>query len=160
MNDSHWECAKLLADLYRGFHHVNGKIRRCGPNSIEFNTANHSMGSFDSNQMTRLVLLCHRASIRAEINPSGPQMLKIVLSKRSRAGMNHERHPTIDEAIRDFNNEFPPSGLPTMTPEEAVEIGLGDYSDEVTAEQIEIARKERGTPDLDDPRVKLIGKGL
>ena len=50
-------------------------------------------------------------------------------------------------------------GCPTMTPEEARELGLGDYSDEVTAEQIEQDRLDRCGVHPSSPRVKYLSKG-
>lgn len=50
-------------------------------------------------------------------------------------------------------------GCPTMTQEEARELGLGDYSDEITSEHIEQARKARGGVHPSSPRVKYLSKG-
>ena len=42
MTDAQWECYCLLADLYRGFHHMYGKAHPCGDNGITYNELRRS----------------------------------------------------------------------------------------------------------------------
>lgn len=100
MSDDQWVCACLLADLFRGFHHVQGVIRPFG-NGIEINSQNGNWAaSYDFDGLTRAVVMAHDRMIRFEIRPSGPGMLKLCLWKRhTREGRMNERHPTIEEAI-------------------------------------------------------------
>lgn len=102
MNDDQWECFLMLCDLYRGPHHVRGKVKACGVNGIEINTRLGSFSTFDFNDLTRAVIMAHDRLIRFEIMPSGPGLLKLQFHRRhQREGMMHERHPTIEEAIVD-----------------------------------------------------------
>jgi len=103
MTDDQWECYQMLADLFHGFHHVNGKLHDWG-DGIKLNTSQvGSFATFDFDGLTRLVLLAHERMIRAEIVPSGPGMLGIVLHKRhSREGRMYEQHPTIETAVARF----------------------------------------------------------
>ena len=99
MTDDQWRCWELLADLYRGFHHLQGKVKPAGPSGIEFNTANHSMATYDFDQLTRAVILAHERCIRFEITSSGPRMLRFYLHQRKRSGRAYERHPTIHQVL-------------------------------------------------------------
>lgn len=107
MDDAQWECACMLADLRGGFHHVNETIRRCGK-GIEVNLR-VNFATYDGNLLTRLVFMAHDRSIRADLGPSGPGMVKLTLHKRpKRIRSNNplreswERHPRIEEALADY----------------------------------------------------------
>jgi len=108
MSDDQWECTEMLADLVGGFHHVTGKIKPCGE-GIESSGYNFNLATYDFDGLTRLVLLAHDRCIRAEIRPSGPGMLKLALSKRTRRQGGHmwERHPDIENAIRNISTSWP-----------------------------------------------------
>jgi hypothetical protein len=99
MTDDQWECARMLADLFYGFHHIMGTIKPCG-SGIEINSRNGTWSTFDFDGLTRAVVLAHDRMIRFEIDRSGPGLLKIMLHKRhSREGRMQERHPALEEAI-------------------------------------------------------------
>ena len=100
MTDDQWECAKLLADLFGGFHHITTPIRAFG-SGIELNAHANHLATYDFDGLTRLVVLAHDRMVRAEIRPSGPRMLKFALWKRhTREGSMFERHPTMEDAVR------------------------------------------------------------
>lgn len=100
MTDNQWECAKMYADLVFGFHHIMGKIKPFGI-GIEINTTTARFATFDYDGLTRLVIMAHDRCIRAEFQPSGPGMIKVVLHKRHmREGQMHERHPTLEDHIK------------------------------------------------------------
>ncbi|MCK5344001.1 MAG: hypothetical protein KAR20_11385 [Candidatus Heimdallarchaeota archaeon] len=99
MSDDQWECYKLAADLFRGFHHLPRKIKPFGT-GIEMNPRG-SFSTYDFSHLTEMVLLCHERCIRGEILPSGPGRLKLVFHKRhAREGRMSERHPTIEEVLK------------------------------------------------------------
>lgn len=100
MTDDQYECYEMLADLFMGWHHINGKLHEWGT-GIKLNTSQTgSMASFDFDGLTRAIILAHDRMIRFAIVPSGPGMLGLELFKRhSRDGRMHERHPTIEDAI-------------------------------------------------------------
>jgi hypothetical protein len=103
MTDDQWECYEMLADLFRGFHHIHGKLHECGRGIALNTTQTGSFATFDFDGLTRAVLMAHERMIRFSIEPSGPGMLKLVLHKRhKREGMMSERHPTIEGAIERF----------------------------------------------------------
>jgi hypothetical protein len=99
MTDNQYECALMLADVFKGFHHVDGEIKPMG-SGLQVNLRKQWASTYDFDGLTRAVILAHDRMIRLEIAPSGPGMLKIILHKRhSREGEMHLRHPSMEEAI-------------------------------------------------------------
>ena len=103
MNDDQWSCAKFVADLFYGFHHVMGEFKPCG-SGIEVSVSNGNWAAtYDFDGLTRAVIMAHDQMVRFEIAPSGPRMLKLRLFQRhKREGRMSERHPTIEDAILSF----------------------------------------------------------
>ncbi|MBY3433074.1 hypothetical protein HFN89_02625 [Rhizobium laguerreae] len=101
MTDVQWECAKMLADLFYGFHHITGTIKPDGSGiKIGVERGNWA-ASFDYDGLTRAVVMAHDRMIRFEISPAGPERLKLHFHKRhQREGKMRERHPTIEEAVK------------------------------------------------------------
>ena len=101
MSDNQFECFVMICDLVGGEHHLCGKVKECGPNGIQINSSNYGWSTYDFNLLTNAVIMAHDRMIRFEISPSGPGLLKFSLHKRkSREGRMHERHPTIEDAIK------------------------------------------------------------
>lgn len=100
MSDKQWECMQFLGDLFYGFHHMDvERVRECGT-GIAYNTSHGCFATFDFSDLTRMVLMAHKRCIRAEIAPSGPCKLQIVLHKRNGTeGRMNERHPDLDGLI-------------------------------------------------------------
>lgn len=99
MTDDQWECAQMIRDLFRGFHHVSGKIK---PNrgGVEVSVYDERWAAtFDTDGLTRAVVMAHDRMIRFQIASSSPKRLKLYLDKRTREGDLYSRHPTIEEAI-------------------------------------------------------------
>lgn len=96
------EAENFFGELFYGKHHIPGDIKEFGY-GWQLNCRT-SLATTDYNNLTRLVLLCHRDAIRAEINPSGPGMIKICIWKRKREGTLINSHPTIEQAIESFKN--------------------------------------------------------
>ncbi len=104
MDDNQFECFLMLCSLFCGEHHIMGKIKESGE-GIVINCFNHGWATFDFSLLTRAVIMAHDRMIRFEISPSGPRMLKLHLHKRhAREGRMYERHPTIEDAIKDNRN--------------------------------------------------------
>jgi len=102
MTDAQYECWNFVCDLVYGEHHVCGDAKQYG-RGICINMRNTAFATFDFDYLTRLVFMAHDRCIRAEIQPSGPGMLKLVLNKRFyRDGEMYERHPTIETALEKF----------------------------------------------------------
>jgi hypothetical protein len=102
------ECYALLCDLMCGEHHVHD-IYQFGE-GIQMPLLSHVLSTFDFSHLTKLVFLAHDRCIRAAVTPFGANKLAIVLHKRhAREGKMHERHPTIDEALNCYRENFPAS---------------------------------------------------
>lgn len=93
----------FFGKLYRGTHHIPGKIKEHGYGfAIE---DPYGMATFDSNRLTRFVILCHDECIRGEIKPSSPRSMKVCIWKRQgREGSMPERHPSIETAIESMRS--------------------------------------------------------
>lgn len=59
----------------------------------------HNMATWDFQQLTSFVFLCHDARIRGDISPGGPRLLSIALHQRTAAGGIATRHPNLAEAV-------------------------------------------------------------
>lgn len=92
------ECYELLCGLVCGEHHLTSPVYAWSGAGIRY--AHYGeLATFDFDKLTRLVVMAHDRCIRATVMASGPRMVGIGLSKRSREGCFAERHPTMEEAI-------------------------------------------------------------
>jgi hypothetical protein len=105
MTDDQWECAKMLADLFYGFHHIDGNIKpdRKGI-KIGVPEGNWAM-SYDYDGLTRAIVMAHDRSIRFRISPAGVDRLKLHFEKRhQREGKMTDSHPTLETAVERIRN--------------------------------------------------------
>lgn len=77
------------------------------PKQIIFSWEGNGFGTWDYLNMTTFTLLCHKARIRGYIGPCNQRYLKIFLSERSDQGCSATRHPSLDQALADFNRWYP-----------------------------------------------------
>jgi hypothetical protein len=68
----------------------------------------HDLSTFDYNQLTSLVFLCHEARIRCSVAPAGPKLLRLSFWQREPDGSMAKRHPNLDEAVAAFRGYLPP----------------------------------------------------
>lgn len=67
---------------------------------IRFTVCTSGLATYDSDELTNLVLLAHRECIRISISAAAPKYLYIEMHPRtSRDGSMFQRHPTIETAI-------------------------------------------------------------
>ena len=92
------EATEFFSELYGGKHHIpRGGLHDFGCGW----SVNHygDLSTFDFDELTCLVFLCHDRAIRAEVMCSGPRMVKISIWKRKREGdirqapSNHRTSP-------------------------------------------------------------------
>ncbi len=97
--------ADLLGYWVTGIYHLDGIEKRdwSSCDMIEI-TVRTELSTFDYRNLTTLVLLAHRMAIRVAIIPAG-RVLKIRFSERQRTGSVFDRHPTIEEAIAEFDSD-------------------------------------------------------
>jgi hypothetical protein len=65
------------------------------------------LATWDFDQLTRLVLLCHVARIRCCIEGCGPNMIRFYFSPRVDTGDIAVRHPDISEMLDRFREYLP-----------------------------------------------------
>lgn len=107
MSDDQFECAKMLRDLFGGWHHLHNPIRPYG-DGVEYNTSPSWFSTFDFNLLTRYVFLAHDRCIRASLGSSGPRLIKLILHRRhKREGRLMEYHPTLEEAAQTYRSREP-----------------------------------------------------
>lgn len=94
--------ADLLGQLTRGIYHISpNAIAKCqwdDPRMIEIVLPSYDFATFDFCTLTTLVVLCHDAAIRCQINGCGFNYLRLQFSQRARTGNFSERHPTLEDA--------------------------------------------------------------
>ncbi len=98
--DQIW-CLDLLCDVFGGEHHL-GHVYECG-SGIKVSMPGDRLATFDLDYLTRLVVLAHDRCVRVEVAPGGPYRVKLLVHKRylRKAGRVNERHPEIEDAIRE-----------------------------------------------------------
>lgn len=97
--------ADILGQAYKGIYHIqkavlNKKVRWESDCWIEI-VINRELSTYDGNELTVLVLLCHEQSIRLSVSGAAPGYLRLGFSPR-KATLNAptwDRHPTIEQAI-------------------------------------------------------------
>ena len=81
MTDDQWFLAAFLSRLFGGFHHCPRiRERRYG---VACSPYGDKMSTWDSNLLTKLVVMAHDNCVRASILPAGSNQTRIVLFRRS-----------------------------------------------------------------------------
>lgn len=99
--------ADLLGELFYGLYHVDGRsLSRVDWENDRWIEIilydNGAWGTFDFNYLTRFVLLCHVYGVKGAIKAASPHRLRLVFH-RITSGFIRPQHPTIEEAIEEFN---------------------------------------------------------
>lgn len=103
----------FFGELFLGKHHIPGEVKPFGQGWAVSAYAGW-LATFDFNNLTRLVFLCHDRCVRAELNQGAPGRVKISIWQRdSRDGDICERHPTIEQALADWRKRYPSETLRT-----------------------------------------------
>jgi hypothetical protein len=95
----------VLAGAFGGLHHTDAlqqwkKKDYCETRCIDY-LHRMELATFDSNHLTRLVVLCHDKGLRLSISPHKFYLLEFKFSNRMgrRHGQIYPRHPTIEQAV-------------------------------------------------------------
>jgi len=101
------EATDFFSELYYGKHHIpNYKVHEFGYGFCVKHSGN-GLATFDSNYLTRLVLMAHDKCIRVDVSPISFRYMRITIWKRqNRDGNFSERHPTIETAIQDYTSKL------------------------------------------------------
>lgn len=101
------DATDFFAHLFRGEHHIPGKVRQIGDRGW---CVNHhgDLSTFDFDMLTRFVFLAHDRCVRASVMESGPRMVKLAIWQRhTRTGSSMERHPTLETAMASWRERNP-----------------------------------------------------
>lgn len=97
------EATAFFTELYYGEHHIpNYKVEKWGYGWCVIDDFGQ-FSTWDYNNLTRFVLMCHEYCVRGHIEPVKGAKFRIAIWKRKcREGSMDERHPTIEQAIEYF----------------------------------------------------------
>jgi hypothetical protein len=102
--------ANILGDVFLGIYHLNyTSLRKVDwkNNSWIQVTFYGGLSTFDTDQLTRLVVLCHDRMVRLEIRAAAPGYLRLLFHPRhSRDGRQYERHPTLEDAAARIRADY------------------------------------------------------
>lgn len=99
------EATEFFSELYGGEHHIPGyKPKQYGAGfSIIHDRGD--LATFDYSQLTKLVLMAHDKCIRVSIEGYTSRKVRIAIwARQGREGDISLRHPTIEQAIENYNN--------------------------------------------------------
>lgn len=65
------------------------------------------LATWDFDQLSRLVFLCHTARIRCSVTAVAPRTMRLSFWQRKAAGDMAVRHPNLDEAVEAFKQYLP-----------------------------------------------------
>ena len=111
MSDLGRAVANLLGDLFFGIYHMNTTSLR----KVEWDntqcivvTVDTELATYDSDALTRLVVLCHDRMIRCSIQGSAPGYMRLMFHQRHKrdGGSRWERHPTLETAAKQIRGYY------------------------------------------------------
>jgi hypothetical protein len=86
----------------------------CSPEKIDWHygggvslTWFQELATWDFDQLSRLVFLCHMARIRCSVSAVAPRTIRLAFWQRKAAGDMAVRHPNLDEAVEAFKQYLP-----------------------------------------------------
>ena len=99
------EVADLLGKLYDGIYHISSEVMKADFSGERYVAVTVSDGkgrfsTFDSNLLTKIVLLAHDAGIRAGIEAATHGYLKLTFMRVDRNGFFVDRHPSLSESMQ------------------------------------------------------------
>lgn len=104
------KAANLLGNLYQGIYHIDRealKVDWANPHYIEIVVRDNGwFGTYDAPYLTRLVLLAHAMNIKVTINAAAPHYFRLLFHEVTLKGFFSDHHPTLDEAISNFKEEY------------------------------------------------------
>lgn len=115
--------ADLLGEVFRGIYHLSSRaLRRVDwskRSGIEL-SVHDGLATWDSDTLTRLVVLSHAMMCRVEICSSGPRLLKLWIHLRAtRSGPTYARLPDLDDHIREIMEPYSRAASQAVSEEEA-----------------------------------------
>ena len=103
--------ANLLGDLFGGIYHIDhralSRVDWANDHHIILILGWQGLSTYDMNELTRLVFLCHDYMLRCSISGTGPKYIEMMFHQRQREGDLYQRHPTIEQALEDYRKSHP-----------------------------------------------------
>lgn len=103
------QVANILGDVYFGIYHLDYKALK----KVDWKNTDWieivvfgGLSTFDYDQLTRLVVLCHDRAVRLEIKAASYRYLRLCFSPRTREGNTYERHPILEEAAANIRKAY------------------------------------------------------
>lgn len=97
---------QLLSYVFDGMHHVDSLKKVPSPHPRWTCLQAGELSTYDFDTLTRLVIGAHYFCLRVSVSNGGPRVLKITLHERKgREGSIYERHPTLGDAIKQWEGE-------------------------------------------------------
>lgn len=113
--------ADILGQAYKGIYHaqktvLNKRTEWESDRWIEV-VVYGELSTYDGDELTRLVLLCHEQSIRLGVCGAAPGYLRLTFSPRKNdpKAPLWDRHPSIEQAIAVHNKHFSLSAIALET---------------------------------------------
>jgi hypothetical protein len=101
------EAVDFFSVIFHGKHHIHGDVKPFG-RGWKVNAYSGHFATFDFDNLTRLVFLCHDRCVRAEIVQGGPGRIGIAIWKRhGRNSPIYDSHPTIKTALINWRTKHP-----------------------------------------------------
>jgi len=97
--------ADLLGELYQGIYHIDREVLKADFShskhiTVTVSDGRGSFATFDSDLLTRLVLLAHEMGIRASVRAAAHGYLRLEFMHVDRTGFFTDRHPTLEESLQ------------------------------------------------------------
>lgn len=111
MSDLGRTVADLLGDVFFGIYHMNTTSLRkvdWGNTQCIVVTLDTELATYDSDALTRLVVLCHDRLIRCSIQGLAPGYIRAMFHQRHKreGGARWERHPTLETASKQIRSYY------------------------------------------------------
>ena len=107
----------FLGDLFLGIYHLDIKwLRRVewhNPHHVWVTIGQKSWATYDSNLLTRAVVLSHHYLLRIELRPAKKGYLHLWAWERNEFGSISERMPNIHKHVKEIENHYGLVGLPS-----------------------------------------------
>ena len=92
--------AGIIGDMYGGIYHVEKEALKTDWSSayqVTFTVRDVGLGTFDSNLLTRLVILAHQRNAKVSIKGAAPGYVRICIVKVDRSGFLVDAHPAVED---------------------------------------------------------------
>jgi hypothetical protein len=123
--------ADMLDDVFSGIYHISNEVRKTDFTGERFIAMtifeSGCFATYDSDYLTRLVLLAHERNIRVCIRAATHAYLKIEFMLVDRNGFFADRHPSLQESLYKLGIF---KATQTVTVHAAAEPGAGPCEEE------------------------------